>query len=176
MIHRKLSRRIFRAQAIAVVSMMIVLCGSVRNVAEPLAPPQFFVGSAIRVIPNDYVEIKWVADVSWRGFVELFEDPDGEGPLLVRVDSVDGAGAPIIGTDHVVRISVALLQPDHLYFARITMTDPGGGPLQLITETPLPQLFTGVQAIGDVVISAGLDSATIAWDANVIGLGRASYG
>lgn len=74
----------------------------------------FFVGSAIRVIPHDYVEIKWVADVSWRGFVELFEDPDGEGPLLVRVDSVDGAGAPIIGTDHVVRISVALLQPDHL--------------------------------------------------------------
>lgn len=56
------------------------------------------------------------------------------------------------------------------------MTDPGGGPLQLITETPLPQLFTGVQAIGDVVISAGLDSATITWDANVIGLGRASYG
>lgn len=129
------------------------------------------------MIPNDRVEFKWSSDVSWRAFVEVFKTADATGALVAKVDSVDSAGAPVIGTDHLVKLSVLALQPDTQFFFRITMTDPTGvNPNLLVTPTPLPPFFTGAQAIGDVFADVDVNSAVVSWKSNVIGLGRVDYG
>jgi hypothetical protein len=129
------------------------------------------------VIPNDRVEFKWRADVSWKAFVEVFNNPDATGTPVAKVESLDAGGGPVIGPDHLVKLSVSLLQPDTGFFFRITMTDPTGtSPLPLVTQTPLPPFFTGAQTIGNVFVDAGVDRARILWDANVIGIGRVDYG
>jgi len=142
--------------------------------------PQFTAGPSVRVSPNDRVEFKWSADVSWTAFVEVFNTADATGALVAKVSSVDAAGAPVIGPDHLVNVNVTELAPNTNFFFRITMNDPTGvdpNPLVAPTPpTPLPPFFTGVQAIGDVFVDADFDSAVISWAANVIGLGRVDYG
>ena len=139
--------------------------------------PQFVSGPAVRVIPNDRVEFQWSADVAWRAFVEVFNNANATGTLVVKVDSVDGAGAPVIGTDHLVKIGVGLVPPNTALFFRITMTDPTNTtPIPLVTQTPLPPFFTGAQSIGDVFADTEVDRAVISWSANVIGFGRVEYG
>jgi len=69
-------------------------------------------GPSVRVSPNDKVEFRWSADVSWRAFVEVFDNPDGTGAPIEKQESVDGSGLPVVSTDHTVTINVGLLQPD----------------------------------------------------------------
>jgi hypothetical protein len=51
------------------------------------------------------------------------------------------------------------------------------GSPDIVTSTPLPPFFTGVQALRNVVAtSITATSATIAWSADVIGFGKVIYG
>jgi hypothetical protein len=68
------------------------------------------------------------------------------------------------------------VQPDTAYYFRITHRDVNGARPDLVTPIPMQSLFTGVQSIGDVVVETGTNSASLRWDANVIGNGHVEYG
>jgi hypothetical protein len=69
-----------------------------------------------------------------------------------------------------------VIKEDTPYFFRVTHHDPNGGVPDESTPPPLPPVFTGEQAVGDVFTDVDVDSAVLSWTANVIGFGRADYG
>lgn len=128
-------------------------------------------GPSVRVLANEQVEVRWIADFVGDGRVELFDNPDGTGTPIDAKGTVDS------GNDRTVTFYVgALVRPDTTYYFRVTHRDPTGNLPDLTNAPPLPPLFTGVQAVGEVVVEPGLDRARISWDANVIGFGRVGYG
>ena len=128
-------------------------------------------GPSVRVLANEQVEVRWIADFVGDGRVELFDNPDGTGT------PIDAKGTVASRNDLTVTFYVgALVRPDTTYYFRVTHRDPTGNLPDLTNAPPLPRLFTGVQAVGDVVVEVGLDRARISWDANVIGFGRLGYG
>lgn len=146
--------------------------------ASPAAAVGFTGGPSVRVTANAQVEFEWITDVAWFGKVEVFNNPDGTGwPVAVK-ESVDVGGSPITATQHVVTVSVASpLTADTGYYFRVTATDPTGSSPDIVTPTPLPPFFTGAQALTNVrVDSITTNSATVTWQANVIGLGKVAYG
>ena len=157
----------------ASLAFILVLAAVLSSAALWPRPAQavFTGGPTVRVIPNTKVEIRWIGDFVGNGKVEVFDNLNGETQIDVK-------GTTGASTEHRVEFTVGgVIKADTTYFFKITHTDPTGIRPDLTNDPPpYPPFFTGVQAIGDVVVNAGLDSATIAWDANVIGLGRASYG
>lgn len=139
--------------------------------------PQFTGGPSVRVSANTSVEIKWITDVAWLGKVEVFTTADASTPPIVTKNAEDAGGNPIIATQQSVAIPVGpVLQADTAYFVRVTAMDPMKINADITTATPLPTAFTGVQAISNVRAAATTNSATIAWQSNVIGFGKAVYG
>lgn len=125
-------------------------------------------GPSVRVVANDRVEIRWVADFVGDGIVRVFDNPDGTGPpVYVGSNSISA-------NDHRVEVLVGgVVQPDTTYYFKVTQSDPAGVRVDLTNEpAPFPSFFTGAQAIGDVSVVPGTDSAVVSWDANVIGFGR----
>jgi hypothetical protein len=100
----------------------------------------------------------------------LFTNPDGTGLIDVRATSGSA-------NDHSVEFFVGgILTPDTTYYFKVTHTDPNGARPDTTNEPPpFPPVFTGVQAISNVLVQPGSDSALISWDANVIGLGQVEY-
>src|SRR5579862_8069725 len=110
--------------------------------------PQFTGGPAVRVSPNVSIQLKWITDVSWLGKVEIFDNASGTGTPLVAAQATDAIGNPIIATQQIVTINVgAPLANDTGYFFRVTATDPSNNLPDIVTPTPLPPVFTGVQAL-----------------------------
>lgn len=140
--------------------------------------PQFTAGPSIRVNPNVQVEFKWITDVTWWGKVAVFDNPDATGTPILTKQVVDPLGTPIAATQQVFDQIVALpLKPDTGYFFQITSTDPNKILPDLVTPTPLPPFFTGAQVLTNVnPTSITSSSATISWQANVIGFGKVAYG
>jgi hypothetical protein len=139
--------------------------------------PIFSGGPSVRVDPNVQVEFKWATDVAWFGKVEVFDNPDGTGtPLFIRQTVVTN-GDLIASSQQDVTIPVgAPVAPDTTYYFRVTAIDPSNNLPDLVTPTPLPPVFTGVQALTNVQASAGTTSAQVSWQGNVIGFGRVQYG
>lgn len=157
--------------AVTAVGMLVLL------LISPARATTFVQGPSVRVSPNVHVEIEWSADVEWFGKVEVFANPDGTGSPVTTQPSEDSSGAPIKSVHHVVRIVVGgVVQADHGYFFRVTMTDPAGSIEPLVTPAPLPPFFSGAQAIEQVSVDPGFDTAVVSWGANVIGLGAVTYG
>src|SRR5262249_303911 len=128
--------------------------------------------------PNVQVEFKWITDASWFGRVEVFDNPDGTGvPVLAR-QTLDPNGVALAATQQIIVVAVgAPLAPDTGYFFKVTATDPNQLNADAVRATPLPPVFTGAQTI----INANADSittnsATIAWEGNVIGFGKVAFG
>ena len=138
--------------------------------------PQFTGGPAVRVSPNASVEFKWITDVAWFGKVEVFNNTDGTGTPIIVVNAVDTNGLPLAATTQVVTVTVGQsLLANTGYFFRITATDPANNLPAIVTPSPLPPFFTGAQVIQSASASAiTSSSATIAWQANVIGFGKAT--
>jgi hypothetical protein len=139
---------------------------------------QFMGGPAVRVGPNVSIEFKWITDVAWYGKVEVFTNPDGTGAPVLTKQSQDALNNPLKATQQVITVPVAApLTPDTGYFFRVTATDPTGSNADLVTQTPLPPVFTGAQVLSglraDSVTTSG---ATVAWQANVIGFGKTVFG
>jgi hypothetical protein len=124
------------------------------------------------------IQFKWITDVAWYGKVEVFDNPDGTGTPVVAVQAVDSVNNPIAATQQTVTINVvAPLANDTGYFFRVTASDPTGSFPDLVAPTPLPPVFTGVQAISNLAASAVTTSgATVSWGSNIIGFGRVAYG
>jgi len=136
----------------------------------------FISGPSVRVSPNppsefNKFEIRWIADFVGDGDVRLFTNPDGTG-------EIDGKVTPGSANDHTVDFTVGgVLTPDTTYYFKVTHTDPTGARPDLTNEPPpFPPVYTGVQAIGSVLVQPGTDSALISWDANVIGFGQVAFG
>lgn len=139
--------------------------------------PQFTGGPSVRVNANTSVEIKWITDVAWLGKVEVFTDAGGITVPIVVKNAEDAGGNPIIATQQVVVIPVGpAMQANTAYFFKVTAMDPMQFNADIVSPTPLPMAFTGVQAISNVRAAATTNSATIAWQSNVIGFGKSLYG
>ena len=139
-----------------------------------LAAPAWAVftgGPSVRVTPNDKFAIQWNTNFQGDGRVDLFTNPDGNG-------LIDGNGSSVTGSGHTIEFSVGgILTPNTTYYFKVLHRDPTNVRPDLTNEPPpFPPVFTGVQAIGNVSVQPGVDSALISWDANVIGLGRVAYG
>jgi hypothetical protein len=156
----------------------LLQCFLLIAVALATAAPQFTGGPSVRVTPNVQIEFKWITDVSWLGKIDIFDNPDGTGTPLVSVQATDAIGNPIIATQQIVTVNVGTpLANDSGYFFRVTATDPSNNLPPIVTSTPLPPFFTGTQALTNVGASSiTSSSATIAWQANVIGFGKVVYG
>jgi FIMAH domain-containing protein len=129
-------------------------------------------GPSVRVSPNVQVDIRWIADFAGDGKVEVFANAAGTGTPIDTKVSV----AP--ETDHTITFNVGgVVQADTTYYFRITHRDPNNIRPDLTNDpAPYPPFFTGAQAIGNVLVDAGVDRARILWDANVIGIGHVDYG
>jgi hypothetical protein len=140
--------------------------------------PQFTGGPAVRVSPNVSIQFKWITDVSWFGKVDIFDNPDATGAPLVSAQATDAIGNPIIATQQIVTVNVgAPLANDTNYFFRVTATDPSNNLPPIVAPTPLPPVFTGVQAISNLAASAVTSNgATVSWGSNIIGFGRVAFG
>ena len=145
--------------------------------AEAWALP-FTGGPSVRVTPNVQVEFRWITDYAWYGKVEVFDNPDGTGTPVTGKQALDLGGLPLAATQQVVTIPVAgPFAPDTVYFFKVTATDPNQLNEDIVTPTPLPPLFTGAQVLSNVSVqSITTNSATIAWESNVIGLGKVAFG
>src|SRR5688572_30743713 len=138
----------------------------------------FTAGPSVRLIPPNEsipfsrVEIRWIADFVGDGKVDVFDNANGTGtPIDTKV-----SGAP--ANDHTITFNVAgLVLADTTYFVKITHHDPNNSRPDLTNEpAPFPLFFTGAQAIPHVAVGTGTDTVALGWDANVIGLGRVTYG
>jgi hypothetical protein len=139
---------------------------------------QYTGGPSVRVITNVQVEFKWITNVVFFGKVEVFNNPDGTGTPVLTGPSIDALGNPIAAFTQDIIIPVGPpLAADTKYFFRVTATDPTHTFPDLVTPTPLPPFFTGAQVLTNVnPTSITSSSATIAWQANVIGFGQVAYG
>jgi hypothetical protein len=138
--------------------------------------PQFTGGPAVRVSPNVSIEFKWITDVAWFGKVEVFDNPDGTGTPITGKQALDVNGVASAATtqDVVIPVGQALLANTG-YFFKVTATDPSNNLPDIVTPAPLPPVFTGAQMIQSASASAiTSSSATLAWQANVIGFGKAT--
>jgi hypothetical protein len=135
------------------------------------AMANFTGGPSVRVSPNVTFEIRYVADFVGEGKVEIFDNPNGTGaPIAAAV-----TGAP--QNDQTLSFDVNnTVLADTRYHFRVTHHDPTNGVPDEVSQPPLPPVFTGAQAIGNVFVDAGVDRARILWDANVIGIGHVDYG
>lgn len=128
-------------------------------------------GPSVRVTPNIKFEIRYIADFSGEGKVEIFDNPDGTGQVIAA--AVTGAPA----NDHTLSFDVNnTVKADTTFHFRVTHHDPNGGVPDEVSPPPLPPVFTGAQAIGAVFADVDADSAVLSWTANVIGIGRVDYG
>jgi len=139
---------------------------------------QFLGGPSVRVNPGTSVEIKWITDAAWFGKVEIFTTGDGSGTPVFTKRAEDELGNPIVATEQTVTVNVGpAVVADNGYFVKVTVTDPNRLNPDLIASTPLPPFFTGAQAIFNVhADSITTTSATISWQANVIGFGKVTFG
>jgi hypothetical protein len=132
---------------------------------------------SVRVVPNESVEFEWKADLQWLGRVEILASPDVDAVPVAWLYSQDLSGNPIMSIHHLITREVGgNLAPDATYWFRIRMRDPNGNLTDLVTPTPWPSFFTGTQSARDVRVTPGVTTAEIAWDSNVIGLGRLDFG
>lgn len=143
--------------------------------------PTFTAGPSVRVTPNVQVEFKWITDVAWLGKIEVFNNPDATSVPLLTAWVVDPLGNKIAATQQTLTLDcvggACALAADTGYFFRVTAIDPTNTLGDLTTPTPLPPFFTGAQVLTNVQAeSITNSSATIAWQANVIGFGKVAYG
>ena len=169
--HRAENRLPSRRSKWAYVTLMFLLAAAVAGLEILTVRPVqagFTGGPSIRVSPNSMVEIRWVADFFGSGQVDIFDSPNGGRPIDTKVTPP--------ANDQTITFNVGgLLKADTTYYLKVTHSD-GIRPDLTNDPAPYPLFFTGVQSIGDVFVDAGVDSARILWDANVIGLGRIEYG
>ena len=128
-------------------------------------------GPSVRVTANVKFDIRYIADFAGEGKVEVFDNPDGLGaPVAVKV-------TPNQANDHTLTFEVnAVVQADTKYYFRVTHHDPTGLNPDEVSQTPLPPVFTGAQAITNLRIVPTQTTAEVSWDANVIGAGKVEYG
>lgn len=152
--------------------VLVAMTGTLLITAQP-AWASFTDGPSVRVTPNSKVEIRWTANFVGNGRVEIFDNPNGGTPIDANTSS-------LATNSHTINFLVCgscLLTPDTTYYFRIVHKDPTNSLLDLTNDpAPYPPFFTGTQAISDVAVTAGTDSAVVSWDANVIGYGQAEYG
>lgn len=139
---------------------------------------QFTGGPSVRVTANASVEFKWLTDVAWFGRLEVFTTADGTGTPVLTKNCEDGGGSPLAATQQTLVVPVVGvgLQADTQYFFKVTAMDPTKTNPDLVTTTPLPPVFSGTQMISGVTSSFTTNSATVAWQSNVEGLGKVTYG
>jgi hypothetical protein len=102
--------------------------------------------------------------------VEAFDNSNGTGSPIATI------GNDVPANDQTINFAVGgLIKADTTYYFKVTHSD-NIRPDLTNDPPPYPPFFTGVQAIGDVLVVASADSAIIVWDANVIGVGRVTYG
>ena len=131
----------------------------------------FISGPSARVTPNVRFEIRYIADFSGDGTVEIFDNPNGTGTAIAA--KVTGSQA----NDHTLAFEVNnTVLADTQYHFRITHHDPNGGVPDEVSQPPLAPVFTGAQAISDLLVQPDTHSALISWDANVIGFGEVAFG
>lgn len=149
-------------------------------VALGLAAParaDFIGGPSVRVSPHptfgfNVVEVRWIADFTGDGTLSLFDNPDGSGtPVNTKVSATPAV-------DHTLAFNVAgVVAADTTYYFKVTHHDPNNNRPDLTNEPPpFPALFTGAQAISNVLVQPDTDSVLISWEANVIGLGHVDFG
>src|SRR5690348_17264808 len=133
-----------RRVAVAFTAVAVTLLGA----TPALAAVQFVIGPAVRVNPNVSVDFKWTTDVAWLGKVDVYMTPDGAGARVAEWSAVDGAGNPISATQQDVVVPLAgPLGADTTYYFRVTATDPSNNLPDIVTPTPLPPFYSGVQAL-----------------------------
>jgi hypothetical protein len=100
-------------------------------------------GPAVRVNPNIRVEIRWIHDWPGDGRVDVFDNPNGSGPIII-----DG-GSETRGSDNLIAFNVGgTLRPDTTYYFKVTHHDPNNIRPDITSTPPLPSFFTGAQPPG----------------------------
>jgi hypothetical protein len=139
--------------------------------------PQFTGGPSIRVSANTSIEVKWITDVAWFGKIEVFTDANGAGAPVLTKECLDGGLNRIAATNQSCTVPVGpVLQANTQYYVRVTVSDP----TQLnpdFSNVSLTPSFSGAQVITSVsAVSVTTNSATVRWQSNVPGFGKASFG
>lgn len=141
--------------------------------------PQFTGGPSVRVTANASIELRWNTDVAWFGRVDVFDKSDATTPIFTQW-AVDPLANRVAASQQVVTIPVAgpITQNTSFYF-QVTAQDPGDATSTIQSPPSIPHtlVFTGVQALANVSVESITEtSATIRWDANVIGTGSVALG
>lgn len=129
-------------------------------------------GPSVRVSPNTTVEIRWIANFTGDGQVDVYDNPDGTGTPIDTKVSV----AP--STEHRIVFNVGgVIQADTTYFFKVTHRDPNNNIQQLTNEpAPFPPFHTGAQQVTNLRSVPTETTAEVSWDANVIGTGKVEWG